>query len=85
MSTLQPRQYAVAYCSKGTLGLILSTAPVAFTDGVLTWTGIHLRHDKITDSNGRTHTVKPTDPWTSRNPRVLGYLENFYISLQPKE
>ena len=60
-----PRKHALAYCSKGHLGVITSEGPesVEYPDGTkgMAWTGYHL-------PDGR--------PWSSRNPRVVGYLDN---------
>lgn len=68
---LRPRKGALAICGIGTLGLITSTEPQAVTypDGSkgIAWTGIHLT-EKITAIGS---------PWSSRNPRVVAYTEDF--------
>ena len=82
-----PRKGAIAFCSIGKLGLITSDGPVSVTypDGNtgLAWTGIQL-----TDSDGgngppvgaTTWTPWPSkvgDPWSSRSPRVVAYIDDF--------
>lgn len=60
-----PRKHALALCSKGRLGVITSEGPepVEYPDGTkgTAWTGYHL-------PDGR--------PWSSRNPQVVGYLDD---------
>lgn len=62
---MPPRKHALAYCSKGRLGIITSDEPehVDYPDGTKgwAWTGYHV-HNKA--------------PWSSRNPRVIAYLED---------
>lgn len=82
----KPRQYAVAYCGVGALGLILSEGPVEveYPDGTkgTAWTGIQLRHDKLKMYDGKIVKVVPGTPWSARNPKVVGYLEDLYVTFQ---
>ena len=68
MKSLTPQKGALAFCSRGELGLILSDAPVLveYPDGLkgLAWTGIHLSEAKI------------GQPWSSREPRVVGLVKD---------
>ena len=62
---------ALAICSLGTLGLITSDdlVKVVYDDGNegKAWTGIHLT-DKIAPIG---------NPWSSRNPRIVGHINDF--------
>jgi hypothetical protein len=88
---LVPRKHAIAYCSIGFLGLILSETlhEVTYNDGNkgMAWTGIQLQHDTRTAVFGKegkkTVTVHAGDSWSSRTPRVIGYLEDFSVNLIP--
>lgn len=88
---LTPRKHAIAYCSIGFLGLILSdrAEPVTYDDGNkgVAWTGIQLWPSTITAVFGKqgekTVTVRAGDRWSSRTPRVIGYLEDFGVNLIP--
>ena len=59
-----------ALCSKGALGMITEEEPknIVYQDGTkaLAYVGIHLT-DKIADIG---------DPWSSREPRIMGHLNN---------
>jgi hypothetical protein len=85
-----PRKYAIAACSSGFIGLILSDGvePILYEDGNqgMAWTGIHLTHaTRKVRFGGTEHekTVRPGDPWSSRTPLVLNYIEECDISIQP--
>lgn len=90
VEVLPPRKYAIAVCSSGFVGLILSDAPepVVYddhTEGVA-WTGIHITHSTHPVGFGDTthnKTVRPGDPWSSRAPRVVGYLQDMDIAFRP--
>jgi hypothetical protein len=88
METLEPKKYAVAFCRIGLLGLITSDSPklITYNDGHsrMAWTGIQLRHDTATLPSGKRVTVKPGDSWSSQTPRVIGYLDDFYMSEDPE-
>lgn len=59
----KPKQFDLAFCSRGELGYITSQfpVPVCYGDGnyAMAWTGMHLSPGKI------------GQPWSSRNPEVL--------------
>ena len=66
----KPREGAIAICSLGALGLIISSEPqkVTYPDGTegMAWTGIHL-----------TNTMaKIGSPWSSRKPKILAYIDD---------
>ena len=66
---INPCRGALARCSLGALGLILSgkKQPVTYYDGSVgeAYVGIHL-----------TEVVAPVgSPWSSRNPKVLGIMD----------
>ncbi len=70
---MKPKRGAIAICSAGTLGIIVVNEQVLITypngGRGLAWTGIHLTDGKVFG-----HAVKIGDPWSSRNPKVIGYL-----------
>lgn len=70
---LMPRRGAIAYCSAGKLGLITCDEPleVTYHDGNkgVAWIGIQLTKGII------------GDPWSSRTPKVVGYIEDLIIPL----
>ena len=79
--SLEPRAGAIALCGRGFLGLITSQRPVSVTyrDGTEapTWGGFHLQHQQLSSAAGVVYrTVEVGDSWSSRNPVVLGYLED---------
>ena len=88
---LKPRKHAIAYCSAGLLGLILSDAPqeVVYPDGNkgMAWTGIQMRHDTVpaihSVAGEKTYTMCTGDRWSSRTPKVIGYLEDFDLMITP--
>jgi hypothetical protein len=65
----EPRRGALAFCSRGALGIITSDGPmpVKYPDGStgIAWVGNHL-----TNEAGRLGA-----PWSSRRPHVIGYIE----------
>jgi hypothetical protein len=87
---LEPRRLAIAYCSLGMLGLILSEKPeeVTYGDGNkgVAWLGIQLRHLTLPGAmthDGQDKILKPGDKWSSRTPRVIGYLDQMDILFAP--
>lgn len=68
---MEPKAGAIAFCSHGWLGLITSETPelVHYPDGNTgeAWTGIHLTEGKFPVGY----------PWSARNPKVVGYIEDF--------
>lgn len=70
-----PRKGAIAVCGIGALGLITADAAVEITypdkTTGLAWTGIHLTNRRAPLGSA----------WSSRNPIVLGYIED--ITLGP--
>lgn len=66
---MKPKKFAVALCGQDTLGLITCDKPkeVTYPDGTKgqAWVGFHLTDKTTTIGN----------PWSSRNPKVLGYLD----------
>ena len=67
---MKPRRGALAICGIGTLGLIMTKDPVLveYPDGNsgMAWSGIHLT-SKVCEIG---------TPWSSRNPVVVGYVED---------
>ena len=66
-----PRRGSIAKCGKGTIGMITCDAPqeVTYADGNkgMAWVGVHL-----------TEKIGPIgSPWSSRNPEVIGHIEEF--------
>jgi hypothetical protein len=53
----------------------------------MAWTGVQLQHATQTAVFGKegekTVTVRAGDSWSSRIPRVIGYLEDFDVNLVP--
>ena len=78
---LQPRRGALAFCSIGRLGLILCDEPqeISYPDGNtgIAWTGIQLTPGMGGKDNDVLQRVG--DPWSSRHPRVVGYIEELHI------
>ena len=79
MSSLKPKRGAIATCSAGSLGLITADEPkeITYSDGssAEAWVGIHLT-DKIRSIG---------DGWSSRDPEVLGYIENLQDVLKERD
>jgi hypothetical protein len=76
---LTPKDGAIAVCSDGHLGLVISDDRhnMGFPDGTmgLAYVGIHLGGAPKVDGKPTGHPEKqPGSPWASRNPRVLGYV-----------
>lgn len=67
-----PQKGAIAICSKGFKGLITARSPmkVDYSDGKseFAWTGIYLESNEQAD-------VLVGDPWSSRNPIVIGHID----------
>lgn len=79
--TMEPRRYALAYCSGGLLGLITSEQPVEITyrdnERGVAWTGVQVTGGTIAGvggDTGKTFTVAPGTPWSSRTPRAIAQL-----------
>lgn len=74
MKNVEPKKGAIAKCGLGTIGVIASDGPVEVTypDGKkgIAWTGFHLQEQVI---NNRM--IKIGDPWSSKNPEVLFFLD----------
>lgn len=73
---LKPKRGAIAFCDIGYLGLITEDVKqeIVYRDGNtgMVYIGIHLT-DKVT---------KIGSLWSSRNPKVVCYIEDFEDSLQ---
>jgi hypothetical protein len=85
---LIPRKGAIAYCSLNRLGLITSETPVdvVYNDGNkgVSWVGIQLTDGEVEGIGGDKGKIikqKVGDPWMSRNPRVVTYIENITDTL----
>lgn len=70
-----PKRGDIAVCSAGFAGVVLSTHPmdVKYPDGStgVAWTGVHLE-------NRSDRNVKAGDPWSSRNPEVIGNIVDLW-------
>ena len=80
---LMPKRGAIALCSLNALGLITCDEPqeITYNDGNkgLAWTGVQLMDVQIPGINGdegKTFDVKVGEQWSSRNPRVVGYIDD---------
>ncbi len=75
MNNVEPKKGAIAKCGWGTIGVIASDGPVEVTypDGNkgIAWTGFHLQEHHL--ENG--HVIKIGDPWSSKKPLVIFFLE----------
>ena len=91
---LKPKTGAIVLCSKGFLGLITVDEPQKVHYGLegpdefsksegIAWTGIHLETRQNLLDDFQKLSCKIGDPWSSRNPIVLGYtddlIEAFHI------
>lgn len=83
MEKLAPRRGAIAYCSLGRLGLILCDEPqeITYHDGNkgVAWVGIQLTEGDVNGVGGDVGKVfhqKIGDPWSTRHPNVVGYIED---------
>ena len=72
---------AIAICSLGRVGLITSEKPikVTYNDGNkgVSWVGIQLTDGEVRGVGGDKGKVikqKVGDPWMSRNPKVIGHI-----------
>jgi len=74
MNNVEPKKGAIAKCGWGTIGVIASDGlvEVTYPDGKkgMAWTGFHLQEHVIKD-----HMIHIGDPWSSKNPEVLFFLE----------
>lgn len=65
---MTPKRGAIAECSLGCLGFIQTSTPVdvKYSDGEKgkAWCGFHLNGSRMGSA------------WSSRNPKVLGYIED---------
>ena len=72
-----PKQFDIAVCSRGELGVITSPEPISLDYGNgqtgIGWAGIHLSPSKL------------GQPWSSRNPKVLFTLEDLKELLETRE
>ena len=73
----KPRRGAIAYCSEGYLGVVTDRAPqpVLYANGeeALAWQGVHLGKKFL----GQL--------WSSRNPRVVGHINDLPEILAERE
>ena len=81
--TMEPRRGAIAICSAGKTGLITCDEPqeVKYNDGNkgVAWIGIQLTNGTIAGrggDDGKTFEVKVGEPWSSRTPNVIGYIDD---------
>lgn len=81
----------IAKCSAGAIGLITVDRPqeIIYADGNkgCAWTGIQLTDTEIAGRGkheGQTFKVKMGDPWSSRDPQVLGFLGDVVYNLNYK-
>lgn len=86
---MKPRKGAVALCSLNRVGLITSDSPVEVTynDGNkgISWIGIQLTDGEVMGVGGDKGKIieqKIGDPWMSKNPNVIGYIEDILSSLE---
>ena len=76
---MQPKQFAIAKSSTGTIGLITSPSKVTHTypddNTVEVWTGVVLESNTF-PSRDKTKMVEATagNFWSSSNPEVIGYI-----------
>ena len=74
MNNVEPKKGAIAKCGWGTIGVIASDGlvEVTYPDGKkgMAWTGFHLQEHVIND-----HMIKIGDPWSSKKPEVLFFLD----------
>jgi hypothetical protein len=72
-----PRKGAIAVCSVGMIGFITSdtTVRVEYRDRVvgMAWTGQQIGARKEDGAVTMDPSITAGGPWSSRNPRVIGY------------
>lgn len=81
---LEPKRGAIALCSMGSLGLILSDKPekITYDDGKTAeaWTGVYLTGRtidwKFGPKKGETQEIPALSPWSSTRPRVICYVKD---------
>lgn len=83
---LKPKRGAIALCSLGRLGLITCDEPqeVTYNDGNIgiSWVGIQLTDGEVQGVGGdKGKTIKQVigQTWMSRNPKVIGYIQDIKI------
>lgn len=84
---LEPKKGAIALCSLGSLGIILSEkpVPVEYEDGTKSeaWTGIYLLDHNVKwqfgPKKGQEELIKAGSPWSSKRPRVICYAEDILL------
>ena len=73
----QVKKGAICKCSKGKIGLVTSRSPVAtvYSDGSvgIACRGIYLEDESREEGQGKAGNLG----WSSRNPIVLCYLDDF--------
>lgn len=80
-TSLQPKKYAVALCSRNVWGVIMVDEPkeIQFSDGTSTcWTGFACRSTVVPGwgkTEGQSVVKDVGDTWASRNPQVIAYLD----------
>lgn len=85
----QPKQFAIAKSSTGTIGLITSSEKTVHTypDGntVEVWTGIVIESNSFL-SRDKTKQINttPSDFWSSSNPNVIGELDLSEMNTLPR-
>jgi len=85
---MEPRKYAIALCSLNRIGLITSDGPinVKYHDGNegISWVGIQLTDGQVEGVGGDKGKIiqqKMGDPWMSKHPTVLAYLDEYLEKL----
>jgi len=78
---LTPKKGAIAKCAWGTIGVIAVDRPqeVTYPDGKkgMAWTGFHLTETILEGG----HVIKIGDPWSSKKPEVLFYLDKGFSAI----
>ena len=85
---MEPRKNAIAICSLNRIGLITSETPidVTYNDGNkgVSWVGIQLTDGEVMGIGGDKGKIikqKIGDPWMSKNPKVIGYLDEILAKI----
>lgn len=80
---LEPRRGSIAFCSVGRIGLITSDGPEEFTffngDKAVVWKGIQLTEGM--GGKNKDYSQKCGDFWCSRNPIVIGHIDDYLNGL----
>lgn len=81
---MQPKRGAIAVCSRGYIGIITADEPteITYPDGNKgsAWLGIQLTDKPPIDADWKGQKGIGT-PWSSRTPRVIGYVSDNGIIL----